>query len=262
VLDQALRVLNAMVDLAADEGVLGPALHCMRFTQLLVQATLPDQTELAQLPGLSAHQAAQAEATLRSQSPGVGGVAGLVALYRHKDRGGAATLLAAAGASGKAVEALEALPVASFAVAGLKEDSAADDTGSSEGGNGGAAAVALSVAANADCTVAVDLSFGPVVGAAPRNGKPPPQGQGRPGERFRVRTPFYPKAKELGWWLALGAGDELLALKRINHTHSQRVTLSFAAPEVGGAHTLDLWLVADSIRGLDVHLPVPLFVVE
>jgi len=321
VLDQALRVLNAMVDLAADEGLLGPALHCMRFTQLLVQATTPDQSELAQLPGISARQAAQAESNLRhKQGGGIsgsgggggaggqqvsgGGLAGLIKLYRSKGGGesggggkggkggnstaaAAAALLSAAGASNKALEALEALPDAGITVASLQEDDddrnddKNEDDSRSVSSNGSSSSGAASsrtytVTADSDCKLSLKLSFSAVASKAPsqrhanscssNSNNAAAQQQSNNGrnqnERIRVRTPFYHKAKELGWWLLLGVGDELLALKRVNHTRSQQVSLSFVAPEMSGDQILDVWLVADCVRGLDVHLPISLSVVD
>jgi activating signal cointegrator complex subunit 3 len=318
VLDQALRVLNAMVDLAADEGLLGPALHCMRFTQLLVQATMPDQSELAQLPGLSARQAAQAETNLRSKQGGgntggggsrgggggqqgaSGGLAGLVALYRNQggkggSKGGgngAASLLSAAGASSKALEALEALPDAAITVASLREDDGSkdddddddDDSGSistnASSSTSAAGSPSFTVTVDSDCTLTLNLSLSAVASksysqrnnsngnnnrAASQQEQQQQQSSNNSrhqNERIRVRTPFYHKAKELGWWLLLGVGDELLALKRVNHSRSQQVSLSFLAPEMSGDQTLDVWLVADCVRGLDFHLPISLSVVD
>ena len=64
-------MLNAMVDTAADEGLLGPALACMRLAQLLVMATNVGDSELMQLPGLS-----RATAAALAAAGGGGGGAG------------------------------------------------------------------------------------------------------------------------------------------------------------------------------------------
>jgi activating signal cointegrator complex subunit 3 len=50
VMDQALRVLNAMVDIAADEGLLGACVGLMHLTQMVVQARFLDDSTLLQLP--------------------------------------------------------------------------------------------------------------------------------------------------------------------------------------------------------------------
>lgn len=50
VLDQALRILNAMTDVAADSGFLDTALGCMKLTQMVVQACWDDDDPLDALP--------------------------------------------------------------------------------------------------------------------------------------------------------------------------------------------------------------------
>ena len=69
-LDNALRVLNAMIDVAANDGRLGPALACMRLAQCIVQARLPSDSALRQLPGVRSAEAAVALA----RSLGISGV--------------------------------------------------------------------------------------------------------------------------------------------------------------------------------------------
>jgi hypothetical protein len=79
VLDQALRVLNAMVDISADEGALQISVAIMKFAQRIVMATLPwssspsspsspssSSSELMQLPNVTPKQAAAVEAALLS----------------------------------------------------------------------------------------------------------------------------------------------------------------------------------------------------
>jgi preprotein translocase subunit Sec63 len=50
VLDQALRILNAIVDVAADAGLLSVVLLAMETTQLIVQGRLPEDSPLLQVP--------------------------------------------------------------------------------------------------------------------------------------------------------------------------------------------------------------------
>ena len=68
VLDQALRVLNAMVDVAADEGLTETVVSLMRIIQCVVQASMPESHPLQQLP----HIKAQATASAISSALGVG----------------------------------------------------------------------------------------------------------------------------------------------------------------------------------------------
>lgn len=50
VLDQAIRILQAMVDVSADGGWLHTALRCMHLTQMVVQGQWVDQSSFFQLP--------------------------------------------------------------------------------------------------------------------------------------------------------------------------------------------------------------------
>ncbi len=50
VLDQAIRILQAMVDVAADGGWLHTTLRCMHLTQMVVQGQWLDQSSFGQLP--------------------------------------------------------------------------------------------------------------------------------------------------------------------------------------------------------------------
>jgi len=53
VLDQAIRVLNAMVDIAADGGWLFTALGIMHLTQMVTQGRWMDESPLLDLPGMN-----------------------------------------------------------------------------------------------------------------------------------------------------------------------------------------------------------------
>ena len=55
VLDQALRVLQAMVDVSADGGWLFTTLGCMHLAQMVTQGRWHDDAGLAELPHLDAH---------------------------------------------------------------------------------------------------------------------------------------------------------------------------------------------------------------
>ncbi|CAM9807850.1 unnamed protein product, partial [Scytosiphon promiscuus] len=75
VLDQAVRVMNAMLDIAAGFGLLETTLGLLHLHQMVVQAAWEDADTLLQLPGVGPQQAAR----LRRSNPrsGKGGVATL-----------------------------------------------------------------------------------------------------------------------------------------------------------------------------------------
>lgn len=77
-----------------------------------------------------------------------------------------------------------------------------------------------------------------------------------PSTRRHVYAPRFPKPlTRSGWWLAMGEGDELFALKRVNlERGSIRTSLSFVAPEEPGEYRFEIYLISDSYIGLDqVH---------
>ncbi|XP_046669965.1 activating signal cointegrator 1 complex subunit 3-like [Homalodisca vitripennis] len=82
----------------------------------------------------------------------------------------------------------------------------------------------------------------------------------RPTER-RAYAPYFPKPKDEGWFLTLGHVDnvELLALKRvppINHQSSQLIT--FSTPARPGPYILTLYIFSDTYLGLDQQYDIPL----
>lgn len=74
--------------------------------------------------------------------------------------------------------------------------------------------------------------------------------------------------KDSGWWVSIGTPDlELLAVKRIVGGGSrggprQEVSLIFPSPPDAGPEDLEVHIVSDSLRGLDLHLPLKLLAVE
>lgn len=65
VLDQALRVLNAMIDVASEKGLAGVAICIMRTLQCLVQAAMPEDNPIQQLPHLD-HRSGTLAAVIRA----------------------------------------------------------------------------------------------------------------------------------------------------------------------------------------------------
>ena len=74
-----------------------------------------------------------------------------------------------------------------------------------------------------------------------------------PTTRRNVYAPRFPKpVTKSGWWLAMGEGDELLALKRVHlERGSSNTTLAFLAPDEPGEYSFDVYLVSDAYIGLD-----------
>ena len=228
VLDQSLRILNAMVDIAADEGLLDSALDLMRLSQMIVQAAMPEDSDLMQLPGVDEQAAAAAQRR---------GVSNLAHVLANGAKGAQSAFggLVAPKHMSKLCSVVDQLPIMS--ITGVVEGAAADRK------------MPPTVEADEDYTLRVSIHR--------RNAS-------RGGKSAKLYTPHFHKPKDLGWWLALGAEDgELLALKRIGtlQNNSYSTTLTFAAPLEHGGTKLTLWLVADAVRGLDKRQDISVTVV-
>ncbi|MEE6475928.1 hypothetical protein FKM82_010900 [Ascaphus truei] len=67
-------------------------------------------------------------------------------------------------------------------------------------------------------------------------------------------APMFPKAKDEGWFLVLGEVDkkELVALKRIGYVRNRNtVSMAFYTPENTGRYIYTLYLMSDSYLGMD-----------
>jgi activating signal cointegrator complex subunit 3 len=242
VLDQAPRLLNAMVDIAADEGLLQPALGSMRVAQMLVQACTDDRPSLLQLPSLG--RLDDADGVVRMlEAQGVGDLRALASL----DEAGVRKACRGLGGldPAKVVADLRRVPLVTVASLRVLAE---------EGG-----VEVERDAASGRPLVGVDQDYVLEISLRCRGGGSGGGGGGKPLASGR----FHKQVKAGGWWLALGEGpEELLALKRFaaggGGERTMTVTLSFPAPLDAGPAVLDLYLVADGIRGLDQQVEVHL----
>ncbi|XP_070568490.1 activating signal cointegrator 1 complex subunit 3-like [Ptychodera flava] len=81
----------------------------------------------------------------------------------------------------------------------------------------------------------------------------------------RVHAPRFPKVKEEGWWLVLGdiEKQELLALKRVGRVYGRTsAPLAFYTPENTGRVIYTVYLMSDSYMGVDQQYDVCLDVIE
>ncbi|XP_019946883.1 activating signal cointegrator 1 complex subunit 3 [Paralichthys olivaceus] len=89
------------------------------------------------------------------------------------------------------------------------------------------------------------------------------QGQQRRKQDSKAQAPRFPKAKDEGWFLVLGEVDrrELLAVKRVGYVRNRMsVSVAFYTPEKTGKYIYTLYLMSDSYLGVDqqydIHLNV------
>ncbi|XP_037640122.1 activating signal cointegrator 1 complex subunit 3 isoform X1 [Sebastes umbrosus] len=88
-------------------------------------------------------------------------------------------------------------------------------------------------------------------------------GQQRRKQDSKAQAPRFPKLKDEGWFLVMGEVDrrELLAVKRVGYVHHRTaVSVAFYTPEKTGRCIYTLYLMSDSYLGLDqqydIHLNV------
>ncbi|XP_041463235.1 activating signal cointegrator 1 complex subunit 3-like [Lytechinus variegatus] len=85
------------------------------------------------------------------------------------------------------------------------------------------------------------------------------------GKESKAHSPRFPKPKDEGWWLVLGDVDnkDLLAMKRLGFVRGRSVVqLSFYTPERLGRVIYSLYLMSDCYIGIDQQYSVCLDVIE
>lgn len=287
VLDNAARVLNAMIDIAGEAGRLHAALRLMHIAQCVVMAAAPHEGTLWQLQGMTEAAAARL------------GVAAAAAA------GGGAAAASAFGSAGIAADLGELGPLpdepALAGLLGLSEDALRSALGGGGGRGGGAGSVAaatvelvlrhlrqlpriaiecavsqeadtpaaaIAAAAAAEAAASAGKEAAPVVRAEAGDvtlslsltNTGMPGGRAGAGGSGVAVTPFYNKRKEWGWWVVAAdpARGELLALKRVSLAgagvgRAVKAELSLPPPSAAakGLQSMAIYLVSDTMRGLD-----------
>lgn len=230
-LDQCVRVLQAMIDMAADQGWLATALQLMQIVQMLVQARWHTDPTLLALPHITLAAVSALDARVQ--------VGCLPEFAEHarseRSRRRLRDALVSVMPASRADEVLAAatrLPLVdvSCVVAG------------------GIDAHSLV----ADEEYALEVTLTRVAGTG--------------GGAGAVRMARLGKPVSEGWWLVLGDAvtGELLALRRLGPLRGRSTTtsLAFFAPEYPGPATLTLYVVSDCHLGLDQQFDVAVTAIE
>ncbi|KAM3573234.1 hypothetical protein VYU27_004769 [Nannochloropsis oceanica] len=256
VLDQAPRILNAMVDISADLGLLPAALGTMRLAQMMVQALGEDDSPLLQLPSLrnvigEGVKVGEREGKRRTGEE----LRGWVMADEKRLR----QLLVEKGISGveagRVAEDLRRLGVVTVKKVRILEPVDGLDGKGGDGGGGSEATRPVLMGSGGRSEVVVDQDYILEVTLTCRPGR----GGGPPMTRSRFNK-HQAKQGGGGWWLALGeAEEELLALKRFTvgqRGGDMKIVLTFPAPVAAGLATLQLHLKPDNFLGLDQRVEV------
>ncbi|KAM9004103.1 activating signal cointegrator 1 complex subunit 3 isoform X1 [Sarcophilus harrisii] len=80
----------------------------------------------------------------------------------------------------------------------------------------------------------------------------------------KASAPRFPKSKDEGWFLILGEIDkkELVALKRVGYIRNRNsISVAFYTPEVSGRYIYTLYLMSDSYLGMDQQYDIYLNII-
>lgn len=222
VLDQTIRVVQAMVDVAADAGWLQTTLSCMSLIQMVVQAKWHDASTLATLPHIDDNKVGM------FQQAGIDCIPELVETLRA---GGPQSKRVAHMLQSSGLSKSDAAQMCSTALSlplinvGWSMQSDVLDLGE-----------------EAEIEIKIRLK--------------------RVNRSLKVHAPKFPKPKSEGHWLVLGcpAQGELLALKRVVVRNISETSLTFYSDDLEptpGPTVLSLYLISDSYLGLDQQYTIP-----
>uniref|UniRef100_A0AAZ3NMD5 SEC63 domain-containing protein n=1 Tax=Oncorhynchus tshawytscha TaxID=74940 RepID=A0AAZ3NMD5_ONCTS len=220
VMDNAIRICQAMLDVAANEGWLVTALSICNLVQMIIQGRWLNESSILTLPTIE-----QQHLYLGFPGP-IEGLPELVASCKGREN----TFAAILGEElqphqiSQAWSFLSHLPVVEvrLSVKGWWEGCGEDQRSW------------LDVHADQEYVLQVSLQ--------------------RINTGYKTQAPRFPKNKDEGWFLVLGEVErrELLAVKRIGYCrHRSTVSLAFYTPEKTGKCIYTLYLMSDSYLGLD-----------
>ena len=217
ILPDAIRLLQACVDVVSSKSWLKPALMCMEMSQMVTQGIWNTDSPLLQLP----HVTKETAKALADK-----GVETVFAFMEMEDKDRDQMLKLPPAKLQEVAQACNAYPNIdmSFEVA----DADSITAGSS---------VTVKVTLQRDVDEEEDGDSKGAGGAVPT-----------------VYAPRYPVAKNEGWWLVVGDPDknELVCIKRVAlKGASQEVELEFNAPAASGPLSYKLSLMSDSYLGAD-----------
>ncbi|XP_063225665.1 activating signal cointegrator 1 complex subunit 3 [Bacillus rossius redtenbacheri] len=252
VLDQSMRIIQAMIDTCAERGWLPATLRMQLVMQMVVQASWHDQSPLLTLPHLQSHHARLLE---RSREPALRGadVRTLPGLRHACQRNyeALARVLRPELDEGQIEQVHKVLcdmPVVhvELSVQGVWVDGSAPEQ----------RRLALPQDRDDWLPLCPDQEYTLLVGLS-RGGRRP--------DGSRAHCPFFPRGKDEGWFLTLGSVEraELLAMKRVPAWRAGRTTqqLSFYTPFRTGRTVLTLYLMSDCYLGWDQQYSLQLDVV-
>lgn len=253
VLDQAIRILQAMIDVSSAEGWLATALRCMHLVQMVVQGRWLHDCTLLTLPCVDPDLLSLFRINGRSLEC----LPELLDAVRG-DRKILNRMLGDALSPGEITEVFETLgrlPQVSVKIKvrgvwaeneqGTKESKTINTTPSES-----LAKDWVPVHAEQEYVLILEISR---------------EFCGFRRSNTKAHAPHFPKPKDVGWWVVLGEMDsgELLAVKRVSQVRSSStVSLSFYTPEDLGRRIYTVYLINDAYLGMDQQYDVSLEIIQ
>lgn len=230
ILPQAVRLLQAMVDVLSSKGWLKPAISCMELSQMITQGLWSTDSGLMQLPFVTKAMAAQWE------KAGLENVLDILDLEdEDRDR-----LISSAKFS---KSQLRDFTHYCNNFPNIEVNFEVEDADEVEAGSA--------------CTIVVELE------RDPDDEEDEEDAENYKGVPTVVST-TYPVPKSEGWWLVVGdeKKNKIYHVKRVSmKAKKTQVKLNMTAPSMGH-HDLTLYLVSDSYLGIDQVIDLPLDVKE
>uniref|UniRef100_A0A3Q3RSP6 Activating signal cointegrator 1 complex subunit 3 n=1 Tax=Mastacembelus armatus TaxID=205130 RepID=A0A3Q3RSP6_9TELE len=256
VLDNAIRICQAMLDVASSEGWLVTAISICNLVQMIVQGRWLHDSSLLTLPHVEQQDLYLFRSHVRDFKGPIDGLPELIDACNGKEHVFAAIVGQEFQSSqiAQAWSFLSHLPVlqVEMSVKGWWEESHEQV----ERALPAAGAVLREESSWLD--VHADQEYVLQVSLRRIN-----LGQQRRKQDTKAQAPRFPKVKDEGWFLVMGEVDrkELLAVKRVGYVRNHTaVSVAFYTPEKTGKCIYTLYLMSDSYLGLDqqydIHLNV------
>lgn len=255
VLDQSIRIMQAMVDVMADEGWLQGALRCMNLIQMLVQGRFITDSSLMILPHIGATEAADLEKLGYSCLPEL---ADGVQCSETAAKAAVQRVLGSGIKSKEAMDVCRRVPMVqpTYTLHGKREAKSPDDVVNGKDGGNDEIEVHVRIANVREETKPKHLkqAYCPRYAYINHNcfflehvslGK---------HSVCHMSSCRFPKAKEDGWWLVIGdvSNGELIALKRL--AFSRTATAKLTVPRASLEFECKLFLISDTYIGIDQEL--------
>ncbi|XP_011308512.1 activating signal cointegrator 1 complex subunit 3 [Fopius arisanus] len=228
ILDQAIRILQAMIDIVAERGWLSSTLRIMQLLQMIIQARWIDESALLTLPHVERDRLRVFDRLPRA-------LPFFCAAATNNERGIQKALREEFKEHevGEILQVARAMPVVHVRLSLQGDDDEVQEIELGEKGK-----ECLLVHASGEYTLLIELR--------------------RSNSGSRVHSPKFLKEKGEGWFVVAGdvRGNEVWAMKR---TPGQgRTQLQFTAPQFPGKTRLTFYLISDSYIGLDQQYDIPI----